>query len=358
MEPEPWILHVPMSTIQYGPFFSEVEIRSRLVPRLNFELHRVLPHSAMDVGHVEGEDRCSSHVTIPGLDVVSDTYYGPQATMDCWQTHKHIKALPGGQYGPIDRSAVCENLWQSQAVHVSHINSNYDFTVDIGYTNESENWEHDFPSVGLDGGPIRNHRFQYDLPDCSTFRPSYVQSLDHAACNTSGDSTWPIGRWYSDVKAVSSAGHSSSRFSCFSHSTSDDISTNFGFVNYCVQQTPVIQSAAPIELHLTGHAGHATYPSNPPSVSRSLGITDRGYQSCGNSVSDTSESPRYAKNEFLVKSKQAGMSYREIRVKGQFKEAESTLRGRYRTLTKCREHRVRKPQWHAKDVSPLGLEPP
>ncbi len=349
---------MPMSSIRYGPFCSEVEMRSRLFSELNFELQRVLHHNAMDVGHVGGEDRCSSLVTIPGLGVVSDTYYSPQATMDPWQAHKHMKALPGGQSRPISWSAVCEDLWESQAIHVSHISSNYDSAVDIGCTNESDTQEHDFPSVGFDGSPIRNQRFQYDLPDSSTFRPPFVQSLDQAACDTAGDSSWPIGGWYSDVKAVSSAGHSSPCFSRFSHSTSDDISTNSGFVNYCTQQTPVNQSTASIELHLTGLAGHATYPSNPPSASWSLGTMDQGYQSCGNSVSDTSESPRHAKDEFLVQSKQAGMSYREIRVKGQFKEAESTLRGRYRTLTKCREHRVRKPQWHAKDVSPLGLDPP
>ena len=49
--------------------------------------------------------------------------------------------------------------------------------------------------------------------------------------------------------------------------------------------------------------------------------------------------------------KRAGMSYRQIKEKGGFTEAESTLRGRFRTLTKNREDRVRKPLWMAKDVS-------
>jgi len=44
------------------------------------------------------------------------------------------------------------------------------------------------------------------------------------------------------------------------------------------------------------------------------------------------------------------MSYREIRRAGGFKEAESTLRGRYRTLTKSKEERVRKPEWLEGDV--------
>lgn len=60
---------------------------------------------------------------------------------------------------------------------------------------------------------------------------------------------------------------------------------------------------------------------------------------------------RIAKDEFLVKSKRAGMTYKEIRRKGGYTEAESTLRGRYRTLTKSPEARVRKPEWSEKDVS-------
>ncbi|KAK7728497.1 hypothetical protein SLS57_002385 [Botryosphaeria dothidea] len=59
---------------------------------------------------------------------------------------------------------------------------------------------------------------------------------------------------------------------------------------------------------------------------------------------------RARKDELLVRWKKSGMSYRQIREQGGFMEAESTLRGRFRTLTKCREERVRKPLWTAKDV--------
>ncbi|KAH8898191.1 hypothetical protein GQ53DRAFT_881205 [Thozetella sp. PMI_491] len=62
------------------------------------------------------------------------------------------------------------------------------------------------------------------------------------------------------------------------------------------------------------------------------------------------ESDRNAKDEFLVQSKRAGMTYKEIRRKGGFAEAESTLRGRYRTLTKSKEARVRKPEWTEIDL--------
>ncbi|KAK4155730.1 hypothetical protein C8A00DRAFT_13255 [Chaetomidium leptoderma] len=59
---------------------------------------------------------------------------------------------------------------------------------------------------------------------------------------------------------------------------------------------------------------------------------------------------RVSKDDFLVRQKQMGMTYKEIRRMGGFTEAESTLRGRYRTLTKCRDARVRKPEWLEKDL--------
>ncbi|KAI1467051.1 uncharacterized protein F4812DRAFT_459902 [Daldinia caldariorum] len=66
--------------------------------------------------------------------------------------------------------------------------------------------------------------------------------------------------------------------------------------------------------------------------------------------SSRSSGVRSAKDEFLVRSKLAGMTYREIRRLGNFTEAESTLRGRFRTLTKDKEARVRKPEWQDNDI--------
>ncbi|KAJ5291045.1 hypothetical protein N7478_000296 [Penicillium angulare] len=57
-------------------------------------------------------------------------------------------------------------------------------------------------------------------------------------------------------------------------------------------------------------------------------------------------------NAFLIDCKRRGLSYKDIKRIGNFKEAESTLRGRFRTLTKSKDQRVRKPIWLEKDVSP------
>lgn len=57
-----------------------------------------------------------------------------------------------------------------------------------------------------------------------------------------------------------------------------------------------------------------------------------------------------AKDRALIEWKNQGLSYKEIKARGGFDEAESTLRGRYRTLTKPKHLRVRKPEWQQRDV--------
>lgn len=68
-------------------------------------------------------------------------------------------------------------------------------------------------------------------------------------------------------------------------------------------------------------------------------------------VTDT-EAQKRLNDRILIQGKTDGLTYKEIRRKlvGE-KPAESTLRGRYRSLTKARKDRVRKPVWSAVDVS-------
>ena len=64
---------------------------------------------------------------------------------------------------------------------------------------------------------------------------------------------------------------------------------------------------------------------------------------------------RKARDEYLVMCKDMGLTYKEIRQLGNFSEAESTMRGRYRSLTKSKDQRVRNPKWCEKDVSVVWL---
>lgn len=63
------------------------------------------------------------------------------------------------------------------------------------------------------------------------------------------------------------------------------------------------------------------------------------------------EAQRAEEDKILLEGKQNGLTYKEIRKKMRTRVAESTLRGRYRSLTKERKDRVRRPIWTAKDVS-------
>ena len=59
---------------------------------------------------------------------------------------------------------------------------------------------------------------------------------------------------------------------------------------------------------------------------------------------------RQDNNELLVKLRDQGVSYKEIKKRLNCPEAESTLRGRHRTLTKDKSQRVRKPVWTEGDI--------
>jgi hypothetical protein len=60
---------------------------------------------------------------------------------------------------------------------------------------------------------------------------------------------------------------------------------------------------------------------------------------------------RRERDRYLLKKRAEGYSYREIKRMGKFREAESTLRGRVRVLTKDKSERVRRPEWNQQDVS-------
>lgn len=74
------------------------------------------------------------------------------------------------------------------------------------------------------------------------------------------------------------------------------------------------------------------------------------------SSSSSTVEPAVVRNDrdrLLLSMRNQGVSYKEIRRLGNFKEAESTLRGRMRVLTKEKHERVRKPVWENRDVSQL-----
>ncbi|KAF2172919.1 hypothetical protein M409DRAFT_16874 [Zasmidium cellare ATCC 36951] len=59
---------------------------------------------------------------------------------------------------------------------------------------------------------------------------------------------------------------------------------------------------------------------------------------------------RRERDRYLLKMREKGYSYKDIKRRGRFTEAESTLRGRVRVMTKHKSQRVRKPVWKANDI--------
>ncbi|KAH8745818.1 hypothetical protein F5883DRAFT_622873 [Diaporthe sp. PMI_573] len=112
--------------------------------------------------------------------------------------------------------------------------------------------------------------------------------------------------------------------------------------------------------HRHQHAGGSDHSSkggstrrkaSPSSSKSSTGtsVADPSATAVGASTTRTTSPPRSERDDYLVRSKRLGMTYKEIRKQGGFTEAESTLRGRFRTLTKPKEARVRKPEFQEID---------
>jgi hypothetical protein len=112
-------------------------------------------------------------------------------------------------------------------------------------------------------------------------------------------------------------------------------------------------SASDASFSSTDEARPAQHQSTPWDVSRPSGHAESRIQ-------DRFQIPRSAgaqaqrehNDRLLIDGKKMGETYKEIKMKmvGE-KPAESTLRGRYRSLTKARKDRVRKPIWTKTDVS-------
>ncbi|KAF7116222.1 hypothetical protein CNMCM5793_004298 [Aspergillus hiratsukae] len=125
------------------------------------------------------------------------------------------------------------------------------------------------------------------------------------------------------------------------------------------QQPPfVLHSLAPERSAVDeGHcqlafANHElTYPQHGYEIIQSVLASNGGLTRQGRASTRSIPCHNETRNAFLIECKRRGLSYKDIKRLGGFEEAESTLRGRFRTLTKSKEQRVRKPQWKDKDVS-------
>ncbi|RMZ12566.1 hypothetical protein D0862_02610 [Hortaea werneckii] len=89
-------------------------------------------------------------------------------------------------------------------------------------------------------------------------------------------------------------------------------------------------------------------PDAPASEDDNLSDMADTSSSRSNSSMDSAARHKW-EDELLYREWKKGTPYRRIKAMGKFKVAESTLRGRIRTMTKDKSERVRRPEWTAED---------
>lgn len=104
------------------------------------------------------------------------------------------------------------------------------------------------------------------------------------------------------------------------------------------------------ELQRNGDAGFSFCASPVPRSQQSHPVPGHSASPQLSHMRSKAQERSESKNRLLIHCKQEGMSYKAIKEYGGFEEAESTLRGRYRTLIKRKDQRPRKPEWTKGDV--------
>lgn len=101
--------------------------------------------------------------------------------------------------------------------------------------------------------------------------------------------------------------------------------------------------------------GLAINPHAAPPTGKQRGCTSTTATSEVQTQPDEEENsdttPFTHRDKLLLDMREQGLTYKEIKRRGKFLAAESTLRGRVRQLTKHKSERVRKPHWTDNDVS-------
>ncbi|KAK5953130.1 hypothetical protein OHC33_005698 [Knufia fluminis] len=147
--------------------------------------------------------------------------------------------------------------------------------------------------------------------------------------------------------------------------TEHDFSTTVYQNTYNYQQPGVNPQATGFDFNtpLNSHDAYGTNYQSAPSTLSSNNFGPDYPSSSGTGGPGRQGNHDRQKDELLIRLRQQGMSYKDIMATGKFDLQESTLRGRYRTLTKFKDQRVRKPVWDNNAIEALkdgvdALAPP
>lgn len=233
------------------------------------------------------------------------------------------------------------------------------FSVQMAQTNLSHHLVQPFSAKCTEIDlPMKQHQHQQQhewVDDCLEYprdaaAAGYVDEYVHLAIRQSG-----LPMLSRDTPSSSSCSSSYSPLSStvyamdispspWMHNTVPDSSSS--------DWTSIRSSSVETANTITTQAENATPSKTTPSSGSSGGTKKKTSKTSKPSKQKQKQntSRSTARDLFLIECKRRGMSYKEIKRIGHFEEAESTLRGRFRTLTKSKEQRVRKPKWEDGDV--------
>lgn len=174
----------------------------------------------------------------------------------------------------------------------------------------------------LTNNPWRAHRYESQASDpVNTLCPSDVEAPS-PAFEPSGQA-WTV---------CSSASH---------HSADEDSQ----------EEDPEHQprQRKPVETSQSAH--RHSLPTQRPLQPATPTVPRRKHRAERTRVAPVTEEIRSYRDRCILEGRELGLTYGAIRRRYDLPEAESTLRGRCRTLMKSKEQRVRKPVWQETDVS-------
>lgn len=244
----------------------------------------------------------------------------PHATP--WMTVDNSACQEGPSYGALSSEGGSDAV---DALH--HLNSGYGMMLPVSNPLHYPIYTFGSPSTvcPMDVGPGPQH-----LPWMSGTTPGYKDVPNGTITREYSDATCPSSHPDAPLDAPNET--------CFTNETNRLTLVNQGGQAPQGRVSPPIQTVGPATSR---REGSRSIPRKvePPSSSQPR------------PTPWTAAAERAERDNFLVQCRASGMKYRDVKRLGNLPEAESTLRGRYRSLTKGKSDWGRRCKWTDRDVS-------
>ena len=264
-----------------------------------------------------------------------------------------MPGAPGVLGGPVDRtqySPVLDEEWSRASI---------DYDADVSSPGSDDSGTSPLTPVTDGSGCFTSHFFQQPGAAANTVGACFLAKQDNV--NPYGNAMYAAAAPVTFAQPVPTIYHQQPR----ALGATDNMT---GYQRFIAPAATQMISYPPVQdnrrlLMPTQQPEPAIYSDDSLDYDiREVDQTSEGEEETGSDASETqSETSRGSvvevvdaareRDNFLLEKRREGMPYREIRRLGGFREAESTLRGRVRVLTKDKSERVRQPKWTVGDVS-------